>query len=93
MDVSRRFSTESASSKTTAAGTVGNGTMVEHTLFVCEEWDKEKLALMQKTPWPTIDTVLQFGEAWDAVASFVRRVLTENEKRERKRKEKGRPPT
>lgn len=54
---------------------------------MCEEWDKERLALMQTTHWLTmetiVDTLLQCGEAWDAVASFVRRVLTEKKKRER----------
>jgi hypothetical protein len=45
----------------------------EHTLFVCEEWDKERLALMQKTThWHTMenfaDILLQSGETWDAFA-------------------------
>ncbi|KAJ3617034.1 hypothetical protein MTP99_009165 [Tenebrio molitor] len=70
----------------------------EHTLFVCEKWDHERLSLMRKTTsWPTTenftDILLQSGENWNAAVVFVRRVLTEKEKHERERETRNRLPT
>jgi hypothetical protein len=77
----------------------GESDDAEHTLFVCEKWDNERLSLMRKTTsWPPTtenftDTLLQSGEDWNAVVVFVTRVLTEKEKHERERETRNHPPT
>jgi hypothetical protein len=67
----------------------------EHTLFVCEAWDEERLALMRKTMhWPTrehfVETMLQSEVDWDTIASFARCILSKEEQ-ERERESEGRP--
>jgi hypothetical protein len=68
----------------------------EHTLFVCEAWDEERLALMRKTMhWPTrenfVETMVQSEGDWDAIASFARCILSKKEEKERERESEGRP--
>jgi hypothetical protein len=69
---------------------------VEHTLFVCEEWDGERLVLMKQTMhWPEKDNfaeiMLRSREDWEATASFVRCILIKKERREREREAEVRP--
>jgi hypothetical protein len=65
----------------------------EHTLFVCERWDRERLLFMQKTTeWPTrnnyVEILLRSQTDWDATVEFTRAVLQEKEKEERNQKKK-----
>jgi hypothetical protein len=67
----------------------------EHTLFVCERWDRERLLLMRKTAeWPTnenfVEILLRSQADWDATAEFTMAVLRGKEDEERKREANGR---